>query len=46
MESLYIWRDYRYWSKFLFGTIPTPSYDLEFKDIDREIYVKVLRQSF
>ena len=46
MELLYIWHDYRYWSKILFGTIPTPAYDLEFKVTDLEIYVKVLRQSF
>ena len=33
-------------AKFLFGAIPTPAYDLEFKVTDLEIYVKVLRQSF
>ena len=46
MELLYIWHDNRYWSKILFGTIPTPAYDLGFKVTDLEIYVKVLRQSF
>ena len=46
MELLYIWHDYRYWSKNLFGTIPTPAYDLEVKVTDLEIYVKVLRLRF
>ena len=46
MDLLYIWHDYRYWSKILFGTIPTPAYDLEVTVTDIEIYVKVLRQSF
>ena len=46
MELLYIWHDYRYWSKFLFGTISVPAYELEVKVTDLEIYVKVLRQSF
>ena len=38
MDLLYIWHD-------LFGTIPTPAYDLEVKVTDLEINVKVLRQS-
>ena len=47
MDLLYIWYDYRYWSKILFGTIPTPAYDLEVKVMDlEEIYVKVFHQSF
>ena len=46
MKLVYIGHDYRYWSKILFGTIPTPAYDLEVKVIDWDIYVKVLRQSF
>ena len=46
MELLYIWHDYRYWSKILFGRIPTPAYDLEVNVTDLKIYVKVLRQSF
>ena len=47
MDLLYIWYDYRYWSKILFSTIPTPAYDLEVKVMDlEEIYVKVFRQSF
>ena len=46
IELLYIWHDYRYSSKILFGTIPTPAYGLEFKVTDLEIYVKILRQSF
>ena len=41
MEFLYIWHDYRYWSKILFGTIPTPAYDLEVKVTVLEIYVKL-----
>ena len=32
--------------KKFFGTIPTPSYDLEVKVADLEIYVKVLHLSF
>ena len=39
MELLYIWHKYRYWSNILFGPIPTPAYDLEFKVTDLEIYV-------
>ena len=46
MDLLYIWHVYRYWSKILFGTIPTPAYDLEVKVSDLVIYVKVFRQSF
>ena len=46
MELLYIWHDYRYWSKILFNTVPNPAYDLEVKVTDLEIYVKVFRQSF
>ena len=46
MELLYIRHDYRYWSKILFGTIPTTDYDLEVKVTDLEIYVKVLSLSF
>ena len=46
MDLLYSWHDNTYWSKILFGTIPTPAYDLEVKVTDFEIYVKVLRQSF
>ena len=38
-----IWHDYRYCSKILFGTIPTPAYDLKVMVTDLEIYVKVLR---
>ena len=45
MDLFYIWHEYRYWSKILFGTIPTPAYDLEVKVTDLEIYVKVLHQS-
>ena len=43
MDFIYIWHGYRYLSKILFGTIPTPAYDLEVKVMDLEIYVKVLR---
>ena len=46
MDLLYIWHDYRYWSKILFGVIPTPAYDQEVKVTDLEINVKVLLQSF
>ena len=46
MELHYIWHDYRYWSKCLFGTICTPANDLEVKVRDLEIFVKALRQSF
>ena len=46
MELLCIWDDYRYWSKILFSTIPTPAYDLEVKIVVLEIYVKVLHLSF
>ena len=28
---VYIWYDYRCWSKILLGTIPTPAYDIEVK---------------
>ena len=33
-------------AKFLFGTIPTPAYDIEVKVTDLEIYGKVLHHSF
>ena len=36
MDLLYIWHGYRYWSKLLFDTIPTPAYDLEVKVMDSE----------
>ena len=39
MNLLYIWHDYRRWSKILFGIIPTPAYDLAVKVTDLEIYV-------
>ena len=37
MDLLYIWHDYRYWSKILFSTIFAPAYDLEVKVTDIEI---------
>ena len=46
MDLLYIWHDYRYWSKILFSSIPTPAYDLEVKVMDLEIYVTDLCRSF
>ena len=46
MDLLYTWRDYRYWSKILLSTIPTPAYNLEGKVTDLDIYVKDLPQSF
>ena len=39
MDLLYIWHDYRCWSKTLFGTIHTPAHQLEVKVTDLEIYV-------
>ena len=42
MDLLYIWNHNWYWSKILFGIIPTPAYDLQVKVLDLEIYVKVL----
>ena len=44
MDLLYIGHDYKYWSKILYSTIPTPTYDLEVKVT--EIYVKVICQSY
>ena len=37
MDLLYIWPDYRPWSKILLGSIPTPCYDLEVMVKDLEI---------
>ena len=37
MDLVYIWYDYRYWSKILFSTIPSPAYDVEVKVTDFEI---------
>ena len=42
MDLLYIRYDNTYWSKILFGTTPTPAYDLKVKVMDLEISVKVL----
>ena len=36
MGLLYIWYNNRYWSKILFGTTPTPAYDLKVKVTDLE----------
>ena len=46
MDLLYIWYDNRYWSKLLFGTTPTPAYDLKVKDMDLNIYVKSFALKF
>ena len=46
MDLLYMWQEYRYWSKILYGIISTPAYDLEVKITDLDIYVKILQQSF
>ena len=46
MELLYIWHDYRYWSKILFDTIPNPACNLAVNVTDLEIYFKVLHLSF
>ena len=35
-----------YWTKILFGTTPTPAYDLKVKVTDLKIYVKDLHLSF
>ena len=42
MNLQYICYDNSYWSKILFGTTPTPAYDLKVKVTDLEIYVEVL----
>ena len=42
MHLLYIWYDNKYWFKILFGTTPTPAFDLKVKVTDLEMYVKVL----
>ena len=41
--DMYIWYENSYWSKILFGTTPTPAYDLNVKVTDLEICVKILR---
>ena len=46
MDLLYIWHDYRLWSKLLLGTIPTTVYDLEVKVMYLEIYVKFCAKLF
>ena len=47
MDFVYIWYDYRCWSKIFLGTIHIPAHDLEVKVTDLEkFYVKVLCQSF
>ena len=48
MDLLYIWYDNRYyWSKVLFGTTPTPAYDLKVKvtDFMLKFCVKVFKIS-
>ena len=46
MDLLYIWRDYRYWSKF-YSALSSPSAnDLEGKVTDLEIYVKICVKVF
>ena len=42
MNLQYISYDNSYWSKILFGTTPTPAYDLKVKVTDLEICVEVL----
>ena len=37
MDLVYIWYDDRYWSKFLFSTIPNSMHDLKVKVTDLEL---------
>ena len=37
MDLVYMWYDYRCWSKFLLSTIHTPAHDLAVKVTDLEI---------
>ena len=37
MDLVYIWYDYRCWSKILLSTIHAPAHDLEVKVTDLEI---------
>ena len=37
VDFVYIWYDYRCWSKILFSTTPTPVHDFEVKVMDLEI---------
>ena len=51
MDLLYIWHDYKYWSKILFSTIPTPACDLEgkvmdLKDVMLKFCIKVFKLKF
>ena len=46
MDFIYIWYDYRCWSKIFLSTIHNSVYDLEVKVTDLEIYIKILCQSF
>ena len=40
MDLLYIWYDNRYWSTILFGSTPTPVYDLKVKVTVLKIMLK------
>ena len=37
VDLVYIWYDYRCWSKILLSTIHTPAHDLDVKVMDLEI---------
>ena len=46
MDLVYIWYDYRCWSKLLLGIIHTPAHDLEVKVTDFEILCKSFASKF
>ena len=43
MDLIYIWFNYRCWSKILLSTVHTPAQDLEVKVTHTEIYFNVLK---
>ena len=46
MDLLYIWKDYRYRSKVLFSSIPTPAYNLEVVVTGLKIILKFCFKDF
>ena len=46
MDLVHVWYDNRYWSKILWGTIPTPVHDLKVKVTDLEFYIKSFALKF